>query len=155
MSTLNASPASTWLSISNVQHGRFELLSQVGQDITSFTQQQVNLNQVRFVHDSSCFAPSYQISSSAIGLASTPAVAANINFIPTHPIISMNNFSFSQGQTLTLSPNNLNTTDPGDVPSNLVYTISNVQHGNFAPSGFTQQDINSGTVHSLRAMDGE
>ncbi|WP_413261976.1 DUF4347 domain-containing protein, partial [Floridanema flaviceps] len=49
-------------SITGVTNGRFELVSNAGVAITSFTQAQINNGQVRFVHDGSENAPGYNVS---------------------------------------------------------------------------------------------
>jgi hypothetical protein len=153
----NSSPTKVQFAITNLQHGRFELLSQPGQGITSFTQQQVNLNQVRLVTDGSCFAPSYQVSVNDGGLAFTPPVNSMIAFIPINPIITLNNLALNQGQTVILNTNNFNTIDPGDLPSNLRYTATAIQRGQFtlvstpsvAITHFTQLQINSGSIQFI------
>ena len=68
--------------------------------------------------------------------------------------ISNNYLTINPGQTVPLTPINLNTTDPGDIFANLMYTMSSVQNGQFTlinnPTQpivqFTQQQINDGDI---------
>ena len=50
--------------VTSVTHGRFELVSNPGTAITSFTQQDVTLGRIAFAHDGSENAPTYSLSAS-------------------------------------------------------------------------------------------
>lgn len=50
--------------VTSVTHGQFELVSNAGAPITTFTQQDVTLGRVAFAHDGSEVAPTYSISAS-------------------------------------------------------------------------------------------
>jgi hypothetical protein len=65
--------------ISNLQNGQFEFVDSPGVAITSFTQAQVDAGQVRFVHNGSNEAPSYDVSVSD-GSSSDGPQAASITF---------------------------------------------------------------------------
>ena len=67
----------------NISHGHFELVNQPGVALINFTQPQLINGSVRFVHDGSSLAPSYNISVYSAGIAWTGPSAANITFIPT------------------------------------------------------------------------
>ncbi|BES70062.1 hypothetical protein RE428_10800 [Marinobacter nanhaiticus D15-8W] len=67
------------LTVSDLTHGQFELISAPGVAVTSFTQQQVDLGQVNFVHDGGEEAPVYKVSASD-GTASTVPADALIRF---------------------------------------------------------------------------
>ena len=63
-------------------HSQFELVSQPGVALVNFTQPQLQSGSVRFVHDGSSSAPSYNISVYSAGIAWTGPSAANITFLP-------------------------------------------------------------------------
>ncbi|WP_284379868.1 cadherin-like domain-containing protein, partial [Litoribrevibacter albus] len=50
------------LTVSNVQNGQFELVSDPGVEISTFTQQDISDGKVQFVHDGGEDAPSYDVS---------------------------------------------------------------------------------------------
>lgn len=68
------------LTVSNVANGQFELVSNSGVAITSFTQQQVTLGQIAFAHDDSEVSPSYDISASDGSNPATSPSAGDITF---------------------------------------------------------------------------
>ncbi|MAM00175.1 MAG: thrombospondin type 3 repeat family protein [Alteromonadaceae bacterium] len=72
-------PADIVLTPSSVVAGQFESISSPGIALVSFTQKEVDLGQVSFVHDGSVSAPSYDISASDGTTATTPK-AADITF---------------------------------------------------------------------------
>jgi len=120
--------------ISNAQHGHFEQMSNPGIAITQFIQQQVNQGQIQFVDDNSVVAPSYSVSVGDGGFAGLfPPQAANITYIHRGPLMITNTLAINQGQTIIVSTNFLNAINQdnlSDTP-NLIFTISNVQHGQF------------------------
>ena len=65
--------------VSDVTHGRFELITDPGIGILSFTQQQITSRQVRFVHDGTTAAPSYKVAVSD-GNSETIATLATLTF---------------------------------------------------------------------------
>jgi hypothetical protein len=58
-----------WLTVCHVQQGQFELplLNPPGQEITDFTEEQLNQGMVAFVHDGSYRAPYYEINIPSLG----------------------------------------------------------------------------------------
>ncbi len=96
------------LTVSNVQHGRFALVSALATPITSFTQQQIDLGAVAFVHDNSNDAPAWDISASdgntpatapspATIFFSLPNVAPLISGTPTTSLAAATAYSFTPG----------------------------------------------------------
>lgn len=73
--------ASITFTASTVFNGHFELITNPGVAIFSFTQQNINDSKVRFVHSGSQNSPSYLISVSD-GQFSTSPAAATVNFTP-------------------------------------------------------------------------
>jgi len=69
--------------VSNVQHGQFELKSNPGTLITSFTQQQIIDRNIQFVHDDSNVAPTYKVS----------VDDGSLNTIPTHPSVTFSAYA--------------------------------------------------------------
>lgn len=54
-------PAQVLFTISNCQHGQFELISASNTSTIQFTQQQLNTGQIQFVHDNTPVPPSYNV----------------------------------------------------------------------------------------------
>jgi len=73
--------------ITSVSGGQFELISDPGVAITSFTQAQVTAGQVRFVDDGDNSAPDYtvQVSDSLVNIVSRPT----INFVQNFSVTTM------------------------------------------------------------------
>ncbi len=83
---LDSDPSTVVFTVSDLQNGYFELVSNQGIAIASFTQQQVNERQVQFTHTGGENAPGYKISVSN-GVVTTPPSFATIDFDfsnPTH-----------------------------------------------------------------------
>ncbi len=68
------------LNVSGLANGRFELVTNAGAGISSFTQDQVNNGQVRFVHDGNGLLPAYSISADDGVNAVTSPSAATVFF---------------------------------------------------------------------------
>jgi len=73
---VNDNDAALAFTISNIQQGQFELKSNPGTSITTFTQQQVIDENVQFVHDGSINSPSYDVSVSDGSLSTSPVPTA-------------------------------------------------------------------------------
>jgi hypothetical protein len=144
-------------SVSNVQNGRFELIGNPGVALTQFTQSQIQAGQVRFVHDNSNIAPSYQLSVSDGVLTSTP-VMGNITF-DQRPVLTQNALSLGDGETRVITSAMLNVTDDKTPAGSLLFSISAVLNGQFellsspdiAVTQFTQAQINTGQVRFVHA----
>lgn len=141
--------------VSGVSGGHFELTAAPGLAITSFTQQQIDNHQVRFVHDGGEAAPAYQVAVSDGELTDGPQ-AATIHFTPENdaPSLVANSLTISEAESVVITSANLAAADPDHTPAELTYTVSNVAGGRFelasAPgasvTSFTQQQINNGQV---------
>jgi hypothetical protein len=140
--------------VSNVQHGYFDLRSAPGTPIARFNLGNLTAGQVRFTQDGSDNYPSYFVSVSD-GVFATPpslvSVTFNNNAVPT---ILSNQITISPGQSLTLGTQNVVGLDFDSNNNNLVFTINNLSGGQFqllnnpgvAITQFTQQDILNGNV---------
>src|SRR5205814_516334 len=106
--------------VSNVTHGQFEQVSAPGVAITTFTQAQVNAGQIAFVHDGGETAPTYAVTVGDGSLTDGPH-AATITFTNVNdtPLITVNQLTVSEGQTVTLTAANLNASDPDNAPDQL------------------------------------
>ena len=95
----------------NVTHGQFESVKQPGVSLSNFTQPQLLNGTIRFVHDGSSLAPSYNITVCSPGIAWTGPSAANITFTP--------------GPTTTSTPVFFTTTSsPSAAPLTPTHTLS-------------------------------
>jgi hypothetical protein len=151
----SALPSQLTFLISNLQHGQFERVAFPGVAITSFTLQEIQYNTVRFVHDGSENAPSYEVAVSN-GVATTVPRAAVIGYLPVNdpPVLINNQLTLVEGETVTLTTTDLSATDPDSPLPELTFTVSNVAQGHFelatspniAIPRFTQQQIVDGMV---------
>ena len=148
-------PGDLIFQISACQHGYFEFSSSPGKAILIFQQQNITDKVVHFVHDNTPTPPVYQVSVSD-GRVSTQPQSANIDF-DTRPVLQNNQLLINQGQTVTLTTNNLLASHPGTGDSDLHFLISTVKQGHFAwinspdqaIETFTQQDISTAQVQFL------
>jgi hypothetical protein len=123
--------------------------------ITTFTQQQINDEQIQFIQDGGTVAPSYMVSVSD-GIITTTPTAATVIFNAA-PILVNNQLTVNQGQTIVLTSAMLNATDMNNTPAHLTYIITSLTHGKFiliddpdtAITRFTQQQVNDGQVQFI------
>ena len=93
---------------------QFELVSAPGQAITQFTQGQISLGQVRFVHDGGEFPPIYDIQVLSDGIAlSPPPQSAQVNFTNVNdaPVFVSNQLTLLQGEILNINAGELSASD--------------------------------------------
>jgi len=84
------------LNVSGLANGQFELVTNAGVSISSFTQDQVNNGQIRFVHDGSGLLPAYSISADDGINAVTSPSAATVFF----SVISSGSASIAENITI-------------------------------------------------------
>ncbi len=137
--------------VGNVQHAHFESVNNVGVPISTFSETAVMQGKVRFIDDGSTLTPSYTVSVSD-GKMSTVAQSSQLNF-NLAPVLSNNALQIGQNQTKILSAEDLSASDLDDPISNLVFTVSNVNHGAFIQlpqtqfiNNFTQGAIEQGQI---------
>jgi predicted outer membrane repeat protein len=126
----NPSASTLRFSASNINHGFFAMALNPSVHITQFTQQQLNTGLVRFVHDGTGSAPSYQLKVTD-GFVSSAATPAQITFtaINDAPVFLTN--------TLTINNNGtarpvIDITDEESTASaDLTLTVSNLSGGHF------------------------
>lgn len=177
-------PQALIYTIDSVTRGEFSLVDGATKTAlavgATFTQAQVNAGLVQFTHDGSELAPTYILTVKDSGLNGDPATGLTatrevtiplggfqqVNDLPT---IVANTLTLTEGDTVTLSSNNLKATDPETNSADLVFTITSVTGGRFervtgvgdkqtvqvlasaanpptAPVSFTQNDILAGTI---------
>ena len=137
----------------NVTYGQFEAVSSPGKFITNFTQSQIIQGEIQFVHDGSYNPPSYNISVYSTGIAWTGPIPANVSM--TFLRLDHNQLKIDQGQTVTLTADNLSAEDSSGFTNTLTFKISGVVQGQFefssspgqAITEFQQQNISDHVVN--------
>ncbi|MBD0269667.1 MAG: tandem-95 repeat protein, partial [Cyanobacteria bacterium Co-bin8] len=154
-------PTKITYTISNLTGGTFVLFSG-GEPITTFTQAQVTRKEIVFLQNGSEVAPSFTIKVSDPEGGET-TTKANITFNATNdlPVLGANSLTISEGGTVLLTPSNLSASDPDNLPSELVFTISGLAAGQgqfevdkdgdgtfetVGATNFTLQDVTNGRV---------
>jgi Cadherin-like len=160
-SDVDNAASSLTFNMSGVTGGEFELVSNPGVGITSFTQAQVTAGEVRFVHDGGEAAPGYDVTVSD-GRLSDGRAAPNITFTNVNdaPVLMNNRLIVIQGASVLLTSANLSATDADTAAFTLRFTVSGVSGGQFelvsnpgvAITSFTQAQVTGGTVRF--AQDG-
>ncbi len=140
--------------ISNIQNGQFTSVNSSAISLTQFTQGNVTRGDIQFIQDGSSNAPSYAVTViDSYGFTDGPALGS-ITFNSDPKLI--NNFlNINQGQAVTLNSANLLAVSGSETPSsNLLFTASAIQHGQFeyvnntgvAITTFLQQKITESSV---------
>jgi Ca2+-binding RTX toxin-like protein len=85
------------------------------------------------------------------GTSSPVTTIINVTAQNDAPVLVNNSLTLSEEQTIQIDNTNISATDVDDNPANLVFTVSNVQHGEFRVNGvaatsFTQAQITSNLV---------
>lgn len=141
--------------VTAVEAGQFEDVSAAGVAITSFTQQQLDDQTIRFVHNGSEDTPSYTLSVSD-GTGGVVSSNGNVTFTNVNdaPVFTANSFDLTEGGTVVLTTSNINATDVESLGANLRFDITAVTGGRFervsAPGTavltFTLEDIILGDI---------
>ena len=97
------------LIVDQVQQGQFQLVSD-GTVMTQFTQQQLETSQVRFVQNGSNLAPQYTVGVIDPYFTLPPTAIVNTTFY-RQPVITTNQLSINQGQTVVMTSSQLNGID--------------------------------------------
>ena len=140
--------------VSAVSGGQFEEASGEGTAITSFTQQQLTDNEIRFVHDGGEAAPAYEVSVSD-GVLNTAAAGASVTFTNVNdaPELVTNALTLEEGETVTLDAADLSATDAeattGAQSGALMFTVSGVSGGQFEEASASGAPITSFTQQQL------
>lgn len=142
--------------ISNVLHGQFEQVNNLGVAINNFRQEQITKGAIQFVHDGSSQAPSYNIMVRSEGIAWTGPESATIIFCNKQPTLQANQVFIKMDQPTILTTDNLCADNCYDSAfDDLLFVVSDeVQHGQFekvADPGkptyrFLQRNIKQGDI---------
>ncbi len=138
--------------ISDLQHGQFQWINFPDQPILTFKQKNITDGAVSFVHDGSALPPSYNVTVSN-GKITVGPQAGLIDF-DILPVILNNTLRINQGESIVLNSVILSATHRGGDDANLMFVISNIQHGNFGVINasaqpifsFYQQNITDGQI---------
>ena len=129
--------------ISNLQNGYFDLLNAPGIPVSTFTQQQIISNIVRFVPDGSRQAPIFNIKVSD-GLLWTTPTPASVTFRATPPSTQPTQGpTFLRTQQPTPQPSTLSTIKP---------TLSPTDASNTATSTHTTENTPSATIYIIAGV---
>ncbi len=115
--------------ISQLTHGNFSLISAPQFPLKTFQQQNITDGLVQFTQDGSAQSPAYAIVVTDGRLSTSPQFAV-IDFDPL-PILVNNQLKIGQGQTVTLTTDNLLATHAGITDPQLMFIITNISNGHF------------------------
>ena len=164
--------------ITSVSNGRFEkVTTENGEELLQvlaspevnppvpFTQEDILLGQIRFVHDpADDIAPAYTVQVSDLNNPSSSATQdAIIDFTAVNdaPVRAAFDITIGEGETLVLGPENLAVTDEETGPEAIAYTVDSITGGNFTLAdgavvdSFTQADLNLGAIRLTQDGDNE
>ena len=119
--------------VSQLTHGNFSFINAPQFSLKTFQQQNITDGVVQFTQDGSAQPPAYAISVTD-GRISTPPQFAVIDFDPL-PILVNNQLKIGQGQTVTLTTDNLLATHVGIADPQLTFIITNISNGRFIVPG--------------------
>ena len=153
-------PTQLIYTVDEVANASFQLAD--GTVVTTFTQNDINSNEIRFVHDDSELAPSYTLTVTDNGMPTPESVTTTVafpegagGFINQNnlPTFINNSLTVTEGELVTLSPSALQATDDDNPNSQLQYEIVSVTGGDFLINGvidnsatFNQAAITFGQV---------
>ena len=141
--------------VTTVTNGRFELASNPGVAILSFSQGQVSSSAVNFIHDGSLTAPVITLTVTDEKGSVSPVVTMEVVLLQNSPpVMVTKQLTLVEGETITLTPAMLQATDFDNLDSELTFTLTQVTAGHFEfttgpgteVSSFTQAQINNGEV---------
>lgn len=146
-----AAPTEVQISVTDEESSATELVYTVdsianasftvgGSDVTTFTQAQIDANQVAFVHDGSEMAPTFTLSvqdnnGGAGANTLTQTVEPVFQLANEAPELTQNNLSPVEGGEVTLTTANLAASDREDLPTQLTFEITDVVGGTFFLNG--------------------
>jgi hypothetical protein len=140
--------------ITNEVNGQLELLSNLGVQITSFTQAQLEAGDIVFRHDGSgTVVASFDMELSDGSLTSAiETFNFTVDNVNDPPVISVGpSTTVVEGQSVAITTSELNSLDPDNLPATLIYTVTSQTNGvvylNGTPSAtFTQAELSAGLV---------
>ena len=132
-------PNALLFNISDVQHGQFSFIGSPAKAITSFYQQNIADQSVRFIHDNSTSPPAYTVLVTDGRLSST-AEPAVIDFDST-PMLQNNSLVINQGQIVIVNEQMLSATHPTGEDNLLLFMVRNLTHGQFSVVASPDQSL--------------
>ena len=135
--------------------GHMALASAPETSISSFTQAQLNGNQIVYVHEGAESTADYFVFSVSDGtLASTRTMSISITAVNDAPAFDAYRMTLTEGRSLTLSNYNLLANDNDTPATALIYTVNSVTNGRFetasapgvAITSFSQDDVTNSRV---------
>ncbi len=166
---IDADNAPTEISIyvNSVSGGRFELTSNAGQAITSFTQSQIDNRQVQFVDSGQGTKPTYILAATDPALRQSsndenlPASEGKVFFTAVNdaPVFTSNSLTVTEGGVATPL---ISVTDEDNSAAQITITVSNLRGGRFESTSaagvvitsFTQADLNASSVRFVHDGSG-
>lgn len=150
----NLGPAQLEFHVSNVRQGHFEHADEPGYPISEFTQADIDAGKITFEHQGGELAPSYDVSvhyDSGKSQTEIQTSVVRFNFLP---IIEANALTLNQGQTVLVTRDILSATDKDGRSEDLIFQISEMQHGRFELKGnagtaiteFSQSQVRMGKM---------
>ena len=159
---LENNDATLVFTVSGISGGQFEILSNPSVAITSFNQADITGGQVRFVHDGTETAPSYDVTvtDGALNIGPSPA---NITFtlVNDAPVLENNGLTIDEGGTVRLDSSNLSATDVESANGTLTFTVTDVTGGMFTTVtaatvpifSFTQDQVTASEIQFIHNGD--
>jgi len=146
--------------VSSVNGGQFELTTNSGVAVTSFSAANIAASEVVFVHDGSEINAAFNLV--AGDGADNSASSASVNTttgVNDAPTISKKTLTITEAQTVTLTASNIAATDPdtqlsGNESATIIFTVSSISGGQFelstnagvAVTSFSAANIAAGKV---------
>ena len=140
--------------------GQFELVSNPGVAIASFTQSQVDGGQIQFVQDGSQTTPAYTLTvDDGTGGTATSTAVVTFNPVDDLPSFQTNALVIAEGTTVVLGNSNLFTADEESTSDQITYTVTSVTNGRFeavanpgvAITSFTQAQVTAGAIQFVHS----
>ncbi|WP_204140652.1 cadherin-like domain-containing protein [Halomicronema sp. CCY15110] len=152
----DTAPEDIEFTASNVTGGFFASITDTKTAITTFTQAQLDGQQIVFRHNGSETQPTFTLEVTDGESTDLENFTATLTTVNDAPEITANTLTIAEDEAVTLTINDLKVVDPESGPANLTYTISNLANGAFFDitdtafatplTTFTQQDVIDGEV---------
>lgn len=143
-------PDALTYTVTNLANGHIEV---DGNAQNTFTQEDINNGDVRFIHDGSnpALGASFDIALTDDDGAGTDTATITMTVNDAPQIAGDLSIGVNEGGSTTITNADLSYNDADDVAANITFTATNLTHGHIEVNGnpqntFTQADINAGDV---------
>ncbi|MDG0996930.1 MAG: cadherin-like domain-containing protein, partial [Gammaproteobacteria bacterium] len=154
---LDSNDADVQVNINSVNRGFFALVADTTASISSFTLADVAAGNVLFIHDDSELTPEANISSNNTGSVPLPGSSVDVVFNYTNVddpvVISSPQISITQGDSLTITTEQLGISDIDSDSSVVVIRVTEITGGQFLKVGsataiteFTLEEVNASEI---------